>query len=121
MHLRYGITLSESRMKMELSAATSDICNWKHDLSLILPVRPLTFDLTAEFYRNDLTDGSHKDFLLADAKMSYKSRHFDLSLLLSNLLNNNTYSYVTINDLMSSSSTSRIRGRELLLSVYYKL
>ena len=106
---------------MEQSATTSDICNWKHDLSLTLPVRHLTFDITAEYYRNELTRGSYKDFFLSDAKVSYKSRHFDLSLLLSNLLNNDTYSYVTVSDLMSNSSTNRIRGRELFLSVYYKL
>ncbi|MCH5308912.1 MAG: hypothetical protein J1E58_03545, partial [Prevotella sp.] len=121
MHLRYGITLSESWMKMEQSTAASNISNWKHDLSLTIPVSPLTFDLTAEYYRNELMDGSHKGFFLADAKVSYKSRHLDLSFLLSNLLNNDTYSYVVISDLISSSSVSRIRGRELFLSVAYKL
>ena len=121
MHLRYGLTFNQSRMKMELSAAASDISNWKHDLSLTIPLRPITFDCVAEYYRNELISGKHKDFFLADVKVSHKSRHLDLSLLLSNLLNNDTYSYVTINDLISSSSTSRIRGRELLLSLSYKL
>ena len=121
MHLRYGLTFNKSQMKMEQSATTSDICNWKHDLSLTLPVRSFTFALSAEYYSNELTRGNYKDFFLADAKVSYKSRHFDLALLLSNLLNNDTYSYTTVNDLMSSSSTCRIRGRELFLSAYYKL
>ena len=121
MHLRYGLTFSQNRMKMEQSATASTVNNWKHDLSLTLPARSFTFALSAEYYRNELTRDNYKDFFLTDAKVSYKSRHFDLSLLLSNLLNNDTYSYVTINDLMSSSSTCRIRGRELLLSIFYKL
>lgn len=121
MRLRYGLTFSQSRMKMEQSATTSDISNWKHDLSLTLPVRSLTFDLAAEYYRNELTGGAHKDFLLADIKAGYKSRHIDLTLSLCNLLNRDTYSCVVTSDLIRSSSTNRIRGRELLMSVYYKL
>lgn len=121
MHLRYGITFSHSQMKMKQSAATSDISNWKHDLSLTIPVRRLTFDLTAEYYRNDLTDGHHKDFFLADIKTSYKSRHIDLALSLCNLMNSGTYSYVIASDLIRRASTNRIRGREIIISIYYKL
>ena len=121
MHLRYGITFSHSQMKMKQSAATSDISNWKHDLTLTIPVRRLTFDLTAEYYRNDLTDGHHKDFFLADIKTSYKSRHIDLALSLCNLLNSGTYSYVIASDLIRRASTNRIRGREIIISIYYKL
>ena len=121
MHLRYGLTFSHSQMKMEQSAVTSDISNWKHDLSLIIPVRRLTFDLTTEYYRNDLTDGHHKDFFLADIKTSYKSRHIDLTLSLCNLFNSDTYSYVIASDLIRRASTNRIRGREIVLSIFYKL
>lgn len=121
MHLRYGLSFSHSQMKMEQSAVTSDISNWKHDLSLIIPVRRLTFDLTAEYYRNDLTDGHHKDFFLADIKTSYKSRHIDLTLSLCNLFNSDTYSYVIASDLIRRASTNRIRGREIVLSIFYKL
>ena len=121
MHLRYGITYSQSRMKMERTATTSDIINWKHDLSLIIPVRRLTFDLAAEYYRNDLTDGHHKDFFLADIKTSYKSRHIDLTLSLCNLFNSGTYSYVIASDLIRRASTNRIRGREIIISIFYKL
>ena len=121
MHLRYGITFSQSRMKMEQSATSSDISNWKHDLSLIIPVHRLTFDFTAEYYRNDLTDGHHKDFFLADIETSYKSRHIDLTLSLCNLFNSDTYSCVIASDLIRRASTNRIRGRELLLTAYYKI
>lgn len=121
MHLRYGLTFSHSQMKMEQSAVTSDISNWKHDLSLIIPIRRLTFDLTTEYYRNDLTDGHHKDFFLADIKTSYKSRHIDLTLSLCNLFNSDTYSYVIASDLIRRASTNRIRGREIVLSIFYKL
>jgi len=121
MHLRYGLTFSQSRMKMDLPVSAPDIRNWKHDLSLTIPVHSLTIDLTAEYYRNDLMGGNRKHFFLADIKTSYKSRHIDLSLLLSNLFNQDTYSYVIASDLISRASTNRIRGREIMLSIYYKL
>jgi len=121
MHLRYGLAFSQSRMKMDIPASTPDIRNWKHDLSLIIPVHPLTFDFSAEYYRNGLTDGNHKDFFIADIKTSYKSRHIDLSLLFSNLFNQDTYSYVIASDLIRRASTNSIRGREIILSIYYKL
>lgn len=121
MHLRYGFTFSQSRMKMEQSAATSDISNWNHDFSLTLPLHPFTIDLVAEYYRNEIMPDHHKDFFLVDVKGGYKSRHIDLTLSLCNLLNHNTYSYVTTSNLIRSSSTNHIRGRELLLTAYYKL
>lgn len=121
MHLRYGLTFSQSRMKMEQSAATSDISNWKHDFSLTLPLHPFTIDLVAEYYRNEIMPDHHKDFFLIDVKGGYRSRHIDLTLSLCNLLNHNTYSYVTTSNLIRNSSTNHIRGRELLLTAYYKL
>ena len=121
MHLRYGFTFNQSQMKIEQFTATSNIRNWKHDLSFTIPVHPFTFDLITEYNRNDLIDGNHKDFFLADVKVSYQSSRLSLSLILTNLLNNDTYSYIAINDLMSNLSINRIRGRELLLLLIYKM
>ena len=120
MHLRYGVTLRQNRMKMEQSPATN-VHNWKHDMTLTLPLKPITFDITAEYYHNEITRDSYKDFFLADAKVGYKSRHVDLSLSLTNIFNRTVYSYVTVSDLISSSSVNHIRGRELLLTFYYML
>lgn len=121
MHLRYGLTFSQSRMKMEQSAKATNIHNWKHDLSLTMPIQLLTFDLAAEYYHNETMPGNYKDFFLTDVKVGYKFRHFDLTLSLSNLLNNNTYSYVVVSDLIRNSSTNHIRGREFLITLYYRL
>ena len=146
MHLRYGITFSQNRMKAASKRVQSDariapaereqarplakilsmdysqaIDNWKQDLSIIIPMNPFTIDLRGEYYRNEITSGNYKDFFLADIKARYKSKRLDLILSLNNLLNRDTYSYVVTSDLTSSTSTNRIRGRELLLTAYYKL
>ena len=121
MHLRYGITFSQNRMKIQSMDYSQAIDNWKQDLSIIIPISPFTIDLRGEYYRNEITSGNYKDFFLADIKASYKSKRLDLTLSLNNLLNRDTYSYIVTSDLTSSTSTNRIRGRELLVTAYYKL
>ena len=121
MHLRYGLTFNQSRMQIQSMDYSLKTDGWKQDLSIIIPVSPFTIDLRGEYYRNEITSGNYKDFFLADIKASYKSKRLDLTLTLNNLLNRDTYSYVITSDLTSSTSTNRIRGRELLLTAYYKL
>ena len=121
MRFRYGLTFSNNRMKMEQSDVSMNIHNWKHDMTVTIPIDKLSFDLMGEYYRNELTDGSYKDFFIADIKASYKFRHLDISVALNNLLNRSTYSYVTASDLIRATSINVIRGRELLVSLYYKL
>ena len=131
MHLRYGLTFNQNRMKIQSMVYSQKIDSWKQDLSVIIPVSPFSIDLRGEYYRNEITSGNYKDFFLADIKASYKSKRLDkasykskrldLTLSLNNLLNRDTYSYVITSDLTSSTSTNHIRGRELLLTAYYKL
>ena len=121
MHLRYGLTFNQSRMQIQSMDYSLKTDGWKQDLSIVIPVSPFTIDLRGEYYRNEITSGNYKDFFLADIKASYKSKRLDLTLSLNNLLNRDTYSYVITSDLTSSTSTNCIRGRELLLTAYYKL
>ncbi len=145
MHLRYGLTFNQNRMngqssenqpnllgigrvvtdegkaKIQSMDYSQKIDGWKQDLSIIIPVSPFTIDLRSEYYRNEITSGNYKDFFLADIKASYKSKRLELTLSLNNLLNRDTYSYVITSDLTSNTSTNHIRGRELLLTAYYKL
>lgn len=121
MHLRYGLTFSQSSTRIQSMDYTQEIDGWKHDLSVVLPFNPFTIDLRGEYYRNEITSRDYKDFFLADIKVGYKFRRLDLTLSLNNLLNRDTYSYVITNNLTSSTSTSRIRGREVLMSLFYNL
>lgn len=121
MHLRYGLTFNQNRMRIQSMDYSLKIDGWKQDLSLVLPFQPFIIEFRGEYYRNEITSGNYKDFFLADIKASYKSKRLDLTLSLSNLLNRDTYSYVITSDLTSSTSTNHIRGRELLLTAYYKL
>ena len=121
MHLRYGLTFNQNRMKIQSMDYSLKTDGWKQDLSLVLPFQPFIIEFRGEYYRNEITSGNYKDFFLADIKASYKSKRLDLTLSLNNLLNRDTYSYVVTSDLTSSTSTNCIRGREILLTAYYKL
>ena len=121
MHLRYSLTFNQNRIKIQSMDYSQKIDGWKQDLSLVLPFQPFIIEFRGEYYRNEITSGNYKDFFLADIKASYKSKRLDLTLSLNNLLNRDTYSYVITSDLTSSTSTNCIRGRELLLTAYYKL
>ena len=120
MHLRYGITFNQNRIDIQSMDYSQTIDNWRQDLSVIIPLNSFTIDVRGEYYRNEITSGHYKDFFLADVKTCYKSKRLDLTLSLNNLLNRDTYSYVVTSDLNSSTSANRIRGREVLLSIYYK-
>ena len=121
MHLRYGLTFNQNRMKIQSMDYSLKTDGWKQDLSLVIPFQPFIIEFRGEYYRNEITSGNYKDFFLADIKASYKSKRLDLTLSLNNLLNRDTYSYVITSDLTSSTSTNRIRGREVLFIIRYKL
>lgn len=121
MRFRYGLTLGYSKMDIKKLSKNTDFHNWEHELSLIFPIKAIAIELTNEYYHNELTHNNYKDFFLSDIKLSYKMKHFDIDLSLNNIFNNDTYSYVINSDLISNSSTNRIRGREIMCSAYYKL
>lgn len=120
MRLRYGFVFNQNRMKIQSMHYTQATDGWKQNLSVIIPIDPFSIDVRGEYYRNEITSGNYKNFFLADIKAGYKTKHLDLSLSLNNLLNHDTYSYVITSDLSSSTSTNHIRGREVLISLYYK-
>lgn len=120
MRLRYGFAFSQNRMKIQSMDYSQTTDGWKQNLSVIIPIDPFSIDVRGEYYRNEITSGNYKNFFLADIKAGYKTKHLDLSLSLNNLLNHDRYSYVITSDLSSSTSTNHIRGREVLISLYYK-
>ena len=120
MRLRYGFAFSQNRMKIQSMDYSQTTDGWKQNLSVIIPIDLFAIDVRGEYYRNEITSGNYKNFFLADIKAGYKTKHLDLTLSLNNLLNHDTYSYVITSDLSSSTSTNHIRGREILISLYYK-
>lgn len=119
MHIKYNLNYTRSRMEIAAISTTSDIDNWRHTLSLAMPIKDFTIKIDNEYYQNELADGSRKNFLLTDASLSYKLKHLDITLSLRNLFNHDTFDYVVNSELTSTSYSNYIRPREVLLSFYY--
>jgi len=94
MHLKYNLTYNSNRMEMDAINTTTSIDNWRHALTLEMPIKVLTVKIDNEYHRNELSDGSRKNFLLTDASLSYKARHFDVTLALRNIFNHDVFAYV---------------------------
>ena len=103
-----------------MAGAKSSFHRWQHEGRIIIPVGKLRLDLHAEYDHNQITEDNYKDAFFADATCGYRFKHFDVDLKVNNILNKKSYSYTIVSDLMTTSSTAVLRGRECLLTFTYK-
>ena len=119
--INYKLTYGFHQMKMPAFGKTSNLNSWKHMGSLRLPLcKVLSLETLTEYYHNEIAQKEFKDMFFQDFTLIFKAKHFDLSLAWNNVFNNKSYSYGLNNTLSSSFSNQDIRGRELMLSFYYK-
>ena len=119
--LTYKLTYGFHQMKMPAFGKTSNLNSWKHEGSLRLPLcKVLSLETLTEYYHNEIAQKEFKDMFFQDFTLIFKAKHFDLGLAWKNVFNNKSYSYGINNTLSSSFSNQDIRGRELMLSFYYK-
>ena len=119
--LNYKLTYGFHQMKMPAFRKTSNLNSWKHEGSLRIPLcKVLSLETLTEYYHNEIAQKEFKDMFFQDFTLIFKAKHFDLSLAWNNVFNNKNYSYGINNTLSSSFSNQDIRGRELMLSFYYK-
>ena len=119
--LTYKLTYGFHQMKMPAFGKTSNLNSWKHEGSLRIPLcKVLSLETLTEYYHNEIAQKEFKDMFFQDFTLIFKAKHFDLSLAWNNVFNNKSYSYGLNNTLSSSFSNQDIRGRELMLSFYYK-
>lgn len=118
----YHLTWMRNTMKMQRLGSSSTINSWKHEAKVHIPiVKLLSLETLAEYYHNQLSANRFKDIFFADASLKLQLRRFDITLALNNLLNRKTYAYALNSDLMRSTSSLLISGRELMINIYYKL
>lgn len=117
----YKLTYGFHQMKMPAFGKTSNLNSWKHEGRLRIPLcKVLSLETLTEYYHNEIAQKEFKDMFFQDFTLIFKAKHFDLSLAWYNVFNNKSYSYGINNTLSSSFSNQDIRGRELMLSFYYK-
>ena len=119
--INYKLTYGFHQMKMPAFRKTSNLNSWKHEGRLRVPLcKVLSLETLTEYYHNEIAQKEFKNMFFQDFTLIFKAKHFDLSLAWNNVFNNKNYSYGINNTLSSSFSNQDIRGRELMLSFYYK-
>ncbi|WP_285826868.1 carboxypeptidase-like regulatory domain-containing protein [Bacteroides acidifaciens] len=87
----------------------------------LTPCSLITWTTGGEYYRNEIEDGRYKDMLMLDTKLSFNiSKRVEISASATNLLNKKEYSYTTYGTLSQYERSSRLRGREFMISIYLK-
>ena len=116
-HAIYGLNQMEVGQRK-----VQDLDQWKHVLSATtFPTKFIQFQVTGEYYSNEIAKNIHKNMMLVDTKLTYNlCQNWELSATLSNIFNKKAYEYTLYSDLSSTTYEHRLRGREFLVSIYWK-
>ena len=114
----YIVDYSDSRLTMNGLPAPW-LSSLTNELSLnIVPHSKWQWQVSGEHYRNELTEGTYKNIVMIDTKLTYLlSKRIELSGSLTNILNRRQYSYTTYSQLSSFESMRQLRGRQLLFTL----
>ena len=118
---QYHTTFALNQMEVDLRKVSA-LDQWKHVFSVAAsPMKRLQLQVTGEYYRNEVVKDIYKDILLLDSKLTYNfSKILELSATLSNVFNKKTYDYTLYSEISSTTYEHRLRGREFLVSIYWK-
>lgn len=93
-----------------------------HDIGLsFFPLEGFELKLSSSVIRKEIEQGRHQTVPLFDIKGVYSFRKFRLTGELRNMLNRRSYSYTLFTGLDRFTYDYRLRGRELILSVDFKM
>lgn len=122
-YLNWNLRLTWERSMLGISGMSSrrsDDLVYSGSITLT-PCRLVTWTAGGEFYRNQIGEGRHKDLLMLDTRLTFNvSKRIDISASATNLLNRKKYSYTTYGTVSQYESSSQLRGREFMISVYLK-
>ena len=87
----------------------------------VTPCPLITWTTGGEFYRNQIEDNHYKKMFMLDSKLAFNiSKRIELSATITNLLNRKEYSYTSYGTISQYERSSKLRGREFLISLYLK-
>ncbi len=95
--------------------------NWMYKFIFNVPIKAWEIDFKDEYYHNEITAGNYKDFFLSDVEATYKTKRLEYSLSFTNIFNKKDYSYSVPGDLMFNYYENKIRSRQILFSLYFKI
>lgn len=119
--LTYETAYTVSLLKLKSTGKETSLDNFSQTLTLhIVPSRLWYVNLTAEHYYNEITDGVHKQMVLADAGLTLIFHRIEFNIALTNLFNRKEYAYRIYDGVSSLYRSFRLRPRNLLASVYFQ-
>ena len=114
-------TWNRSSLKIsELPSQRSDNFIFSGNITFI-PCPIITWTTSGEFYHNQIDKGRYNDILMLDTKLAFNiNKSIEISASVTNILNNKNYSYTTYGNVSQYEYSSRLRGREFMISIYVK-
>ena len=87
----------------------------------VTPCSLITWTTGGEFYRNQIEEGHYKKMFMLDTKLTFNiSKRIEVSASITNLLNKKEYSYTSYGTVSQYERSSKLRGREFMISIYLK-
>lgn len=114
----YTIRFFNSRLTMN-KVSTPWLSAMTNELNLnFVPHSKWQWQVCGEHYRNELTEGTHKNIVILDTRLIFKpTKRIELSTSLTNILDRQQYNYTTYSQLSSFECQRQLRGRQLLFSI----
>lgn len=122
-HLNWIYRPSYSAHALKIAHLQTNLLDgWQHSLMInIKPSKKLVWQVSGEYYRNEIMDNQYKNLIMLNSKIMYPlSKRVELSLNLHNLLNHTKYDFVTYNSLSEINQSYTIRGREVWFGFSWK-
>ncbi len=87
----------------------------------LTPCPLITWTTGGEFYHNQIEDGRYKDMFMLDTKLTFNiGKRIEIAASVNNILNRKEYSYTSYGTVSQYVSSSKLRGREFMISIYLK-
>ncbi len=87
----------------------------------VTPCSLITWTTGGEFYRNQIEEGHYKKMFMLDTKLTFNiSKRIEVSTSITNLLNKKEYCYTSYGTVSQYERSSKLRGREFMISIYLK-
>lgn len=87
----------------------------------VTPCSLITWTIGGEFYRNQIEEEHYKKMFMLDTKLTFNiSKRIEVSASITNLLNKKEYSYTSYGTVSQYERSSKLRGREFMISIYLK-
>lgn len=85
------------------------------------PYSLIKWSMGGEFYRNQIKEGHYKNMFMLDTKLMFNiNKRIEISVSATNLFNKKEYSYNSYSMVSQTERSSNLRGREFMISLYFK-